>query len=75
MADDSHIERSEAESLNARLKSIGVKEAYASHLATGKRRPSLDLALEIEARLGIAPSFWRDRPDLAGVATASGAAR
>lgn len=56
-------------SLNARLKSIGIKDAYASHLATGKRTPSLPLALEIEAKLGIAPAFW------AGLKAAADAAR
>jgi hypothetical protein len=67
---------SDAVSLNARLKSIGLKESYASHLATGRRTPSLDLALEIEARLGIEPRFWKERPDLARApAMASGGAR
>jgi transcriptional regulator with XRE-family HTH domain len=56
-------------SLNARLMSAGVSESYASLLANGHRRPSLDLALELETKLGLAPSFWRDRPDLAEAAS------
>ena len=59
------------QSLNARLKSIGIKEAYASHLATGRRTPSLSLALEIEAKLGIKPSFWSELKASADAAKAS----
>lgn len=61
-------------SLNARLKSIGIKDAYASHLATGKRTPSLPLALEIEAKLGIKPGFWSELKAAADAARAAPAA-
>lgn len=58
---DAVAEVASEESLNARLKKIGLKESYASHLATGRRIPSLDLALEIESKLGIPPAEWVER--------------
>lgn len=57
-------------SLNQRLVAIGVSHPYASQLATGKRTPSLPLALEIEARLGIKPSFWSELKAAADAAKA-----
>lgn len=66
------MESDSPQSLNARLKSIGIKEAYASHLATGRRTPSLALALEIEAKLGIPVSEWAERKRKARAPTASG---
>jgi transcriptional regulator with XRE-family HTH domain len=43
---------------------VGLSQAYASQLATGRRSPSLALAVKIEERLGIPPRFWVRR-DLA----------
>lgn len=49
-------------SLNARLVSIGISESHASLIANRKRLPSLGLALRIERKLGIPPSFWVPEP-------------
>lgn len=51
-----------APSLNARLIACGVSESYASLLASGIRKPSLELALDLEEKLGIAPAAWRQGP-------------
>ena len=43
---------------------LDLSASYASELASGKRSPSLTLAVLIEERLGIPTSFWvrRDEP-------------
>lgn len=43
---------------------MGLSASYASELVSGKRSPSLALAVRIEDRLGIPTSFWvrRDEP-------------
>lgn len=53
---------SQTPSLNARLVSIGISESHASLIANRKRLPSLGLALKIEQKLGIPPSFWAPEP-------------
>lgn len=65
MQSDSHIAtkaapgpQADQPSLNQRLVGIGVSRPYASQLAAGKRTPSLRLALEIEAKLGISAAVW-----------------
>jgi len=52
----------DAQSLNARLIAAGLKKAHAGHLATGRRRPSLIVALNLEEALGIPPAAWRQGP-------------
>jgi plasmid maintenance system antidote protein VapI len=37
---------------------IGVSRSYASELLSGKRTPSLGLAVKIEREFGISPSAW-----------------
>jgi hypothetical protein len=37
----------------------GLKQSHASDLVRGHRSPSLELALVIEEKTGIPPSFWR----------------
>jgi|GEM_PF-3834654 transcriptional regulator with XRE-family HTH domain len=41
----------------------GLKKAYASQLASGVRRPSLELAVKIEDMTGIPPRFWIKRDE------------
>lgn len=40
------------------LQEIGVRSGYAYDLANGKRTPSLRMAREIEAQIGIPLSAW-----------------
>lgn len=44
--------------LSAKLRLLGVSQAYASQIANRVRRPSLELAVRIEAALDIPPRFW-----------------
>lgn len=37
---------------------LGISKGYASDLATGKREPSLKLAIRIERELGFPVSCW-----------------
>jgi transcriptional regulator with XRE-family HTH domain len=39
---------------------VGLKRSYASQLARGLKKPSLELAVRIETIMGIAPSRWVD---------------
>lgn len=41
-------------------KCAGLKASYTSGLVSGKKSPSLDVALLIEETTGIPPTFWRD---------------
>lgn len=43
-------------SKRALAKRLGIHESYVSFIASGKRQPSLDLALEIEALTGVPAS-------------------
>lgn len=42
----------------ADLQKIGVSKPYAYQLIAGSRSPSLRLALQIEAALGVPPTAW-----------------
>lgn len=37
---------------------LGLSRSYASELASGIRKPSLDLALRIEREMGVPASHW-----------------
>ena len=54
--------------------SIGISPSHASLIAARKRRPSLKLALKIEAELGIPVTHWAgagDEPELTPAAEAA----
>lgn len=40
------------------LREIGVSKGHASDLINGKRKPSLELAVKIEAQFGVPASRW-----------------
>lgn len=42
----------------ADLQGIGVSKPYAHQLASGRRAPSLKLALKIQDRLGVPVTVW-----------------
>lgn len=47
-----------------RLRGLGYSPGMASELAGGKRKPSIETAANIEARLGIRASIWATRVPL-----------
>lgn len=52
----------EPKALATRLReTLGVSAGYASDLANGNRKPSLEKAVEIEAKLGIPVAAWLER--------------
>ncbi len=47
-------------SLSEKLTSIGISKSHASEILSGRKRPSLELAVNIEREFGIPPSRWID---------------
>lgn len=46
---------------SALARKIGISASYASELISGKKSPSLDIAVRIERAYGIAPHKWLER--------------
>lgn len=63
MSDDRYIQLA----LAARLRDFGYSAAMASEIAAGRKKPSLEKAVEIEAAIGIPASAWIKGEGVAGM--------
>jgi plasmid maintenance system antidote protein VapI len=54
------VNETDKRSLSEKLTSMGVSKSHASEILSGRKRPSLELAVNIERQLGIPPSHWID---------------